>query len=1087
MTKYLRLLILGAVLLTLAACNSPAPHAPAQLTPEKAPATAPAPTAEQATAPAPKISTPGSPMAVSDRVTLNFNPDWRFIKEDPANAQAPAFDDSKWIQVSAPHTYNDVDTFDNWSTPGHRGEQIQWSGRTWYRKTFTAPPSWQGKEIYIEFEAVRQVAEVYLNGEKLGVSKTGFTPFGFNLTSHLKIGEPNVLAVMADNRFMKDPINARDAAEIAKRNGETNARPASEENPNLRQLSQKVNEKIPDNVEDLQADQIPWNNPHWHPAHGGIYRDVRLIVVDPLHISLPLYSFLQTEGPYVYATNISPAEANVTVEIPVQNDRNTAENVTVQAQVIDADGKTVLTLNQSESLAAGAKAKATLTGKVTQPRLWEPAYPHVYRVVCSIETTGAVVDSTEVSFGIRAVRWDVAHGFFINGNHLKLTGWGQKPTNEWPGLGTALPDWLHTYTIALMKQAGGNFVRWGHSAAGPAQIRADNALGIVTLQPGVDGESDTVKAAWKLRASAFRDMLIYFRNEPSILIWEAGNQKVTHDHAAELRGYMDRYDPHGGRAFAFRRADAVVAQFMDIGVGTEGGREISALPVVEGEYDREESPRRVWDDASPPNFGYPEAKGMTYQLTSEQYALNQLLQYLKIAPEEHSGGANWIFSDSTSGGRVPAEVSRASGEVDGVRLPKEAYYVCSVIFRHDPQVHIIGHWTYPAGTKKSIYVVSNAEDVELFLNGKSLGHGSHELPIDPDIEESKSRTPHTSPFVHTFANVTFEPGELKAVASFHGKVVATHILRTAGNPVALRITPILAPGGWRADGQDIALLDVEAVDANGERCPTFEQRVDFETTGPAVWRGGYNSGKLNSVNNPWLTLEAGINRVAVRATRTAGNVTVRAKASGLKDGTIELTSKPFNADDGISTVMPANIRFPLAARAPAHPAFNAPNALMKTTGDAKAKAQIGAGKFITKFNYTGLQLAIVHVEVNARDDKNIYIDRDYRFSDLPADLVGADWVQVADADQRYSAVDLMEIAVKGGTVVTIAHDERVEPPKWLSQQFKSTDRMLLVNKQPMRLFERQIDKDESLTFGSNFDGTASRANMYIVLVNAAKK
>src|SRR5882672_7742154 len=144
--------------------------------------------------------------AQAQRLTLNFNPDWRFVKDDPAGASAPAFDDAAWKPVSAPHTYNDVDTFDNWSTPGHRGEQIQWGGRTWYRKTFSAPAAWNGKKVFIEFEAVRQIAEVYLNGEKLGTAKTGFTPFGFDLTPHLKVGATNVLAVMVDNRFMKDPL-----------------------------------------------------------------------------------------------------------------------------------------------------------------------------------------------------------------------------------------------------------------------------------------------------------------------------------------------------------------------------------------------------------------------------------------------------------------------------------------------------------------------------------------------------------------------------------------------------------------------------------------------------------------------------------------------------------------------------------------------------------------------------------------------------------------------------------------------------------------------------------------------------------------
>ncbi|HMC62389.1 MAG TPA: hypothetical protein VKJ01_24550, partial [Candidatus Solibacter sp.] len=212
------------------------------------------------------------PAAAAESARLNFNPDWKFLKADPAGAAAPAFDDTAWSTVSLPHTYNDIDTFDDWSTPNHVGEMNLWSGRTWYRKTFVLPETLKGKKVFIEFEAVRQIAEVYLNGQLLGVSKTGFIPFGFDLTPRLKFGgAKNVIAVMADNRFTAETDMAR-----------------------------------------IVKTDLPWNSPHWHPAHGGIYRNVYLQVADPLHISLPLYSFLQTAGPYVYATEISSNSASVT-------------------------------------------------------------------------------------------------------------------------------------------------------------------------------------------------------------------------------------------------------------------------------------------------------------------------------------------------------------------------------------------------------------------------------------------------------------------------------------------------------------------------------------------------------------------------------------------------------------------------------------------------------------------------------------------------------------------------------------------------------------------------------------------------------
>jgi beta-galactosidase len=545
------------------------------------------------------------------------------------------------------------------------------------------------------------------------------------------------------------------------------------------------------------------------------------------------------------------------------------------------------------------------------------------------------------------------------------------------------------------------------------------------------------------------------------LIWEGGNQKVTREHAEELRGIMDRFDPHGGRAYAHRRADEVTAEFMDVGIGTEGGREIARLPVVEGEYDREESPRRVWDDFSPPNFGYPEAKGQTYQLTSEQFAVNEVGQYVKkLGAPDHCGGANWIFSDSTSGGRVATEVARAGGEVDGVRLPKEAYYVCAAMFRSDAQVHIIGHWTYPAGTKKTVYVASNGDDVELLVNGRSLGHGMQ-----------------SERFLFTFPEVVWEPGEIKAVASRGGKVVATETKRTAGAPVALRLTPITGPGGWRADGSDVALIDVEAVDAKGERCPTWQQRVDFTCEGPGVWRGGYNSGKIKSTNNPFLDLEAGINRVAIRAARTAGAITVTARAAGLAEGRVTVDVRAVKTEQ--VTDLP---RVELPAERPAA----APDWL---AGFVKPRPMAPeGGRFVKAFSYSGPARG-VKVVADAADAQRIFADREGYFDALPAELKGADHVLTANADALYSAVDLMEIAVPAGATVAIAHDDRLPRPSWLTKQFNATKRAVTIDhRYPMTIFERRAERDESLTLGSNTEDTSVKdALIYLVFVNGNAK
>jgi len=478
--------------------------------------------------------------------------------------------------------------------------------------------------------------------------------------------------------------------------------------------------------------------------------------------------------------------------------------------------------------------------------------------------------------------------------------------------------------------------------------------------------------------------------------------------------------------------------------------------VVEGEYDREESPRRVWDNFSPPHFGYPEAAGQTYQLNSEQFAVDEVSQYFdKLGAPNHAGGANWIFSDSTSGGRVSCEVARASGEVDGVRLPKEAYYVCQAMFRSDPQIHIIGHWTYPAGTHKTVYVASNCQDVELFVNGQSLGH---QRPFDH--------------YLFSFTNVAWVAGEIKAVGSNGGTVAVTDAKHTVGDPVALHLTPINGPKGFLADGSDVTLIDVEAVDAQGDRCPTFQQPVDFSLDGPGIWRGGYNSGKTNTINQSRLDLECGINRVAVRSTLTPGVITVSARCGSLPPASLALTSHPFQVESGYAEAMPSW---------PAPPTFDK-LAYADTQSPNAAAVKNAVGRFLSAFSYSG-PASSVQVQVQVRDGAKIYTDRDYVFNGLPAALRGSDWVQTASADKLYSAVDLLDLALNTDGVVYVAHDDRLPAPDWLQHQFHLTTLTLGVNGKPMKIYARSVHGGESLTLGSNTeDRQLKSCNMYIVFL-----
>jgi beta-galactosidase len=216
-----------------------------------------------------------------------------------------------------------------------------------------------------------------------------------------------------------------------------------------------------------------------------------------------------------------------------------------------------------------------------------------------------------------------------------------------------------------------------------------------------------------------------------------------------------------------------------------------------------------------------------------------------------------------------------------------------------PDIHILGHWSYPAGpdakkTVKTIYVIANTQSVELFVNGKS--HGVNSQPANG--------------YAFAFPDVEFAPGSLKAIGRNNGKPVAQEELTTAGPPAQIKLTPIVGPEGLQADGQDTALIDVEVLDAKGQRCPTDDAKVDFTIAGPGIWRGGYNSGKIDSTDNLYLNTEAGINRVFVRSTFSAGTITVTATRPGLKSAQVKLVSKPVKIIDGFAAIVPQHLPGP---------------------------------------------------------------------------------------------------------------------------------------------------------------------------------
>jgi beta-galactosidase len=661
---------------------------------------------------------------------------------------------------------------------------------------------------------------------------------------------------------------------------------------------------------------------------------------------------------YVHAANFNIAgkSAGVIVDSEVRNASGDRATVELSAVIVDRKGQVCARFDgNSVDMVDGEKTVLTAEGTLKGARFWSPEDPYLYDVYSMLTVDGKTVDVNQVTTGFRKTEFKGGAGtggVYLNGKFVYLKGFAQRSSNEWAGLGGAYPDWLHDYQAQMIRDNHANYVRWMHVA--PQRVDSDTAdrFGIIQICPAGDKERDAVGRQWDQRLEAMRDTMIYFRNSPSILFWEAGNTVVTVEHMQQMVALRKRWDPDGGRVMGSRGNDNAdlntattpIAEFYGVMIGQDtrtdqlatptaifrgySAQRRDRAPLIETEDYREEGARRFWDDFSPPYFGFKKGPNDTWQFNSENFALNAVLRYAAYwdnrisnpdpAHSKWSGYASIYFTDEDADGRQDSsEVCRVSGKVDAVRLPKQIYFAHRVIQNELPDIHILGHWSYPAGpdakkTVKTVYVVANTQTVELLVNGKSAGVNAHAESVElPAGGRSGGMSSHpASAYIFAFPNVEFAPGSLKAVGRNDGKPVAQAELTTAGPPTQIKLTPIVGPQGLQADAQDAALIDVEVVDAKGQRCPTDDDRIDFTIAGPGIWRGGYNSGKTDSTNNLFLNTECGINRVSVRSTFSAGTITVVASRPGLKSAQIQIVSKPVKVVDGLATSLAQHLRGP---------------------------------------------------------------------------------------------------------------------------------------------------------------------------------
>lgn len=791
----------------------------------------------------------------SERKKYNFNSEWKLRIGDFPKAKDTKFDDSKWKQVTLPHAFNEDEAFKL------SIEQLT-DTVVWYRKSFQIPELKSNQKVFVEFEGVRQRGDFYLNGHYLGRHENGVMAVGFDLTPHIKEGE-NVIAVRTDNDWMY-----------------------REEGTNSK---------------------FQWNDRNFNANYGGIPKNVFLYVTDNVYQTLPLYSNLKTTGVYVYAQDfdIQGRKATIHAESEVRNDSKATRQFSYQVTILDADGKLMKTFQGDKvTLKAGETKTVKASAILHNLHFWSWGYGYLYTVKTALkDDNNQIFDEVSTRTGFRKTRF--AEGkIWLNDRVIQMKGYAQRTSNEWPAVGLSVPAWLSDFSNDLMVKGNANLVRWMHATPWKQDVESCDRVGLIQAMPAGDAEKDREGRQWEQRVELMRDAIIYNRNNPSILFYECGNKAISREHMIEMKAVRDKYDPFGGRAIGSR-------EMLDIREAEYGGEMLyinrsEHHPMWATEYCRDEGLRKYWDEYSYPfhkEGDGPLYKGQPatdYNRNQDELAITMIARWYDYWRERpgtgnrvSSGGTKIIFSDTNTHYRG-AENYRRSGVTDAMRIEKDAFYAHQVMWdgwvdTEKDQTYIIGHWNYPDNTVKPVQVVSTGEEVELFLNGNSLGKGKRQYN-----------------FLFTFDNVAFKPGKLEAVSyNKAGKEISRYAVNTAGEPASLKLTAIQNPEGFHADGADMTLIQVEVVDKDGQRCPLDNRTIQFTLKGQAEWRGGIAQGKNNHILDTNLPVECGINRALIRSTTAAGKVTLTAQAKGLLSASLTLETVPVKVTGGLSTYLSA--------------------------------------------------------------------------------------------------------------------------------------------------------------------------------------
>jgi len=766
------------------------------------------------------------------RITQLFNFGWKFHYGDINDAQVPAFDDTAWRGLDLPHDFQFEQPWDEKSSPARGFKPM---GVGWYRKTFKADEAWKGRRVLLDVEGIMLIGDVWLNGTKVGSTDYGYLGFETDISKYLNYDGDNVLAVRAST-------------------GET-------------------------------------GGSRWYTG-GGLYRDVHIVVKNQVAIA--------RHGVFVTTPLITDAMAEVSVQVDIEGFRGKADDLEIKAEIFGPDGRKVAEVKDLAPKRANRwieEVKLPLT-KVDHPQLWSCETPNLYTAVVTLTLEGKPVDRFTEKFGIRTIEFSKEFGFKLNGKKVFLKGISNH--HDMGPVGAAAYDAAAARQMDVLKKFGYNHIRTSHNPYSKAFLRLADEKGFIVVDELYDKWSN--RSYWGGRKpwtglwfEHLTEWIKRDRNHPSVVLWSLGNELQMRE---DLAGY-----PTGDWGVTTYRIMDVVAKRLDPTRKTT----VAMFPARAGgigknhpDFNTKIIPPELATVTDVSSFNY---RWMNYPnylehapdmiIYQSEATTNELVApFYGMDRERMVGLAYWgaieYWGESHGWPRKGWNYSFFNHALE----PFPQAYLIKSIFSDEPLVHIgvvdsktdtltwndivVGlqpvssHWNRTAGKKYSLFTYTNAEEVELLVNGKSVGVKKNDAT---DVDKRN---------MVLWQNVPYAPGRITAIARTKGKEVARHQLETTGKAVALRME--VENAGWKADGMDLQYVKVYAVDSKGRVVPEAAGEVVFDVAGAgriiAVANGDHSSNDLFDGNK--RQLHKGFAMVVIRSHQQPGEVKVKASVKGLR-------------------------------------------------------------------------------------------------------------------------------------------------------------------------------------------------------------